>query len=194
MESQNQQVENLSREFSRVLNEWLTPVQMAEVIATNEENEGDGTCATHDYCDANEAMAEAFEKVVGRPSTMVEDVENNPELEARQDADTKLWNEAWDLAKYHKFYLSESELLLNEKFERQLSGGANWSVPTWKIPGTSPDGFDMYICDSNEDESEWDLIDRDWADERDEAIVTIFSSANLQEVLAYVAKLKVASK
>lgn len=50
-------------------------------------------CASHDFCDANLPMAEAFKKVVGRESN------------ADSFADAALWNASWDLAK--RLYLTD---------------------------------------------------------------------------------------
>lgn len=46
-----------------------------------------GVCASHDYCDANEVMAEAFATIVGR------------ELDVQSADDCHTINEAWDRAR-----------------------------------------------------------------------------------------------
>lgn len=51
----------------------------------------DGSCATHDYRDANMVMAEAFEAAMGRPAAVEE------------SADADLWNAAWNAARVHGF-------------------------------------------------------------------------------------------
>ena len=51
-------------------------------------------CVSHDVCDANEPMAEAFLTVMGR------------EIDLQSDADCTVWNAAWDEAKAAKFYLT----------------------------------------------------------------------------------------
>ncbi len=48
-----------------------------------------GTCASHNYCDANMPMAKAFETVTGRDISA---------RDAIADADAALWNRAWALA------------------------------------------------------------------------------------------------
>ncbi len=85
----------LGIEFSRVLKEWLTADEMREVIRAN-NNSSDGPfspwCASHDYCDANEAMLEAFENYFGR----------EPELNGD---DGYTIDEAWFIAKAADFFM-----------------------------------------------------------------------------------------
>lgn len=80
-------VEKLSDSFRKVIQEHLLPDEIAKV---NEENmfARDGICATHDYCDANIKMHEAFVQAFGREPG---------------DADMKLWGDAWSLAKDRGF-------------------------------------------------------------------------------------------
>lgn len=84
--------------FSRVLHEWLTPLQMAKVITRNAAA-NDSSCATHDFCDANMAMDEAFKRVLGRGCLLIEESASDED----KQADTDLWNEAWTIAKEAKF-------------------------------------------------------------------------------------------
>ena len=51
-------------------------------------------CASHDYCDANQSMLDAFEKVMGR--------------EYNYEQDTDLVNDAWTLSKISNFYVKKS--------------------------------------------------------------------------------------
>lgn len=44
-------------------------------------------CASHDFCDANMAMDQAFQELLNREPDM------------QSDADCALWNEAWQIAK-----------------------------------------------------------------------------------------------
>lgn len=55
----------LANAFSGVLNEWI-PDKLFEVNLRNKEASYAGCCATHDFCDSNMAMAEAFQKVMKR--------------------------------------------------------------------------------------------------------------------------------
>jgi len=91
-------VRRLSDAFTGVLREWLTEDQFAEMRSKNVAYvvEDASVCASHDYCDANMAMAEAFEKVVGREMALGEET---PEAASAQEIDLKLVNAAWDDAK-----------------------------------------------------------------------------------------------
>lgn len=86
----------LSRKFSSILMEWIGKETMEDVVRVNTER-GDNTCASHDHCDANMAMLEAFETMFGRTN----DLQN--------DDDTDLWNVSWDIAKKNGFYINEGK-------------------------------------------------------------------------------------
>ena len=49
----------LADEYSRIIRDWLRPQELAEVLRRNKNLEP-GACATHDFCDANVAMEDAF--------------------------------------------------------------------------------------------------------------------------------------
>lgn len=49
--------------FADILRLSMTPEQFAEMQRRNRANADAGTCASHEFCDANEAMDEAFERV-----------------------------------------------------------------------------------------------------------------------------------
>jgi hypothetical protein len=87
----------LSKAFSRVLRDWLTVEQMVAVVQRNRAQDNPNVCHSHDFCDANMAMDEAFTKVVGRECEG-EDPETGEEPE-----DFELWNAAWSLAKRNEF-------------------------------------------------------------------------------------------
>lgn len=74
--------------FVDKIREWLSEEERAEVVRRNRlpEYRAIGACATHDFCDANEAMAPAFAEVTGH------------EIDAESQADADLWGAAWDLA------------------------------------------------------------------------------------------------
>lgn len=90
----------LGEAFVGVLREWLTPDEMARVREQNaadaEAGVGGLTCHSHDFCDANEAMLVAFQRVFGREMALGEDT---PEMAAAQEADMALANAAWGYAK-----------------------------------------------------------------------------------------------
>lgn len=86
----------VASEFIAVVRERLTPHEVAVAMA---RNQGDvlkgqpGACHTHDFMDANEAMAEGLVRA---------GVVSSGEL-AAHEAYTELWNEAWALARELKF-------------------------------------------------------------------------------------------
>lgn len=78
--------------FRRAIAEDLGTDIAAEIDERNATPEyADGCCATHDFCDANMVMAEAFEAVTGR----------GPDVSSAED--TNLWNAAWDIARTQGF-------------------------------------------------------------------------------------------
>ena len=80
----------IARAFDAKLRADIGAESYAEVIQRNRTPEYVCTCASHDYCDANEIMDAAFLIVMGR-STIPDDEEA---FISQEDAD--LWNRAWD--------------------------------------------------------------------------------------------------
>jgi hypothetical protein len=94
--TRDQQVTAIAEAFAEVMRQWLTPAEFAEMKVLNETPAyADGSCASHNYCDANMAMDAAYSGVTGR-SVM-------------HDAETggALWSDAWVLAR--KLYLGHSQ-------------------------------------------------------------------------------------
>lgn len=88
----------LADAFAAVLAEWLTPGEFAEMRRRNATSPyGDLCCASHDFCDANMAMWEAWEKTAGVPPSFTD--EAAPE---RIEAEMAVWNAAWKIAKAAK--------------------------------------------------------------------------------------------
>lgn len=81
----------LAAEFSRLLREALTAKQMALVVKRNLTN-WPTVCASHDFCDANMVMGDAFERLMGRELSL-------PLTTRKGQRDAELWNKAWDIAK-----------------------------------------------------------------------------------------------
>ena len=79
----DEKVVKLAARFKAILTEWLSEEERAEVVRLNNDPAWHGCCATHDFCDANEAMAEAFRRE-GMGSNFPDDDD---------------WNTAWDLFK-----------------------------------------------------------------------------------------------
>lgn len=81
----------LADRFAAILRQWLTPAEFAEMVARNRATDKRaGVCHSHDFCDANMAMDQAWREVVGT------------EIDADDEAQATLWNEAWDLAHSRK--------------------------------------------------------------------------------------------
>lgn len=76
----------LADHFTGVLRNWLTPEQWVEVVSRNADEESPNVCHSHDFCDANMAMAEAWENAFGF----------DPDV-ADEEVATR-WGEAWNLA------------------------------------------------------------------------------------------------
>lgn len=76
--------EAIAAKFSAILREWIGEEKVAEVVRRNAAEPHPSICHTHDFCDANMAMAEAWERLTGRRP---------------QDCPERLWDAAWDIAK-----------------------------------------------------------------------------------------------
>ena len=87
--------EKLAREFCRVVRREI-PQHMSEISERNRQYRkdfpGKHVCATHDFCDANELMNEAWETVVDRGM-----------IPCRRE-DAELWGNAWDTASNAGFW------------------------------------------------------------------------------------------
>lgn len=83
-------IEALAQAFSEEVRGELSAAELADVNTANSSDEN-GPCATHDYCDANMLMAEAFTRIMGREFDY-------------SDADAEIWNAAWAMAKHERFY------------------------------------------------------------------------------------------
>ena len=91
MQNENLNPETLAKAFSAVLAEWLTPEQRLEVVSLNKGASNPHICYSHDYCDANQAMIDALER-------------SGAEFDCENDAQGKLIDEAWDIAKANQFW------------------------------------------------------------------------------------------
>ena len=88
-----QQIAAVAEEFARVLGDWLSPEQFAEMTRLNKTEEyTHNICASHNFCDANMAMDEAMKKVLGREPNIGGDNEDSED-------DIDLWNAAWNEAR-----------------------------------------------------------------------------------------------
>lgn len=80
--------------FGQEVQEALTYRQFGEVVSLNKTESNAGVCHTHDYTDANMLMHAAFTATFGRDCLDGE----------MTQADTNLWNEAWNIAKAAEFF------------------------------------------------------------------------------------------
>lgn len=95
----------LARELARTIRRWLTADELAEAVRRNATPEyaDHNMCATHDFCDANMALDEAYRTTTGRQ--LVDDMQE-ADGEAAADQDAKWWdyiNGAADLARLAGF-------------------------------------------------------------------------------------------
>lgn len=98
----------LAAEFCKVLREWLSAEEMAEVVKRNQAEEDKNICASHDFCDANEAMDEAFKRLTGASACETRTDTNEGDCKQAScmtDETLDLWNGAWSLAKQAEFKL-----------------------------------------------------------------------------------------
>jgi hypothetical protein len=93
--SREEQIALIAERFATVLLDWLTPDEIVEMRRRNREDPSysSGACASHDFCDANMAMMEAFESVVGHNM-----VPSDPNGEISEE-DCRLWGDAWEMAR-----------------------------------------------------------------------------------------------
>lgn len=91
----NDQIPALAKAFAAILKEWASPEEWTTMRRANAAETDPTICASHDFCDANEAMAEAFTKL-GLTAPGDEGCEDgSPAFEET----CGLWNAAWALAK-----------------------------------------------------------------------------------------------
>lgn len=90
----------VAHEFAKVIAAWLDPEEVFEIERKNAAT-NDGSCHSHDYCDANLAMISAFEQILGREPMMSE--ENEAE-QAQHEADYGLMSAAWNTARAHHLF------------------------------------------------------------------------------------------
>lgn len=78
----------LANAFSAIIRKWLTVSELSSVIQQNATTyAGTGVCASHDYCDPNQAMIDALESF---------GIEWDNEM-------CDLVNAAWEIARQHEF-------------------------------------------------------------------------------------------
>ena len=90
----------LADTFRRVMLSWFEdePEKLVEMDRLNRDEYGPNVCASHDFCDANMAMVEAFEQ-----RNLPKPYDFEEKTEAEQEASCLIWNEAWEIAKTRGF-------------------------------------------------------------------------------------------
>ena len=86
-----------ARTFAARLLAEIGPANLQEVIRRNALPAYRGCCASHDFCDANMPMMDAFEGTTGRP--LLGEV-------GMADGDCDLFNSSWEMAKANAFFAS----------------------------------------------------------------------------------------
>lgn len=85
----------IARQFSEGIQQALTVGEFRRMIDANKAEANEGVCHTHDYCDANDIMHVSF----------IQEAGYDPLGETgMNEADTALWNAAWDIAKAAGFF------------------------------------------------------------------------------------------
>ncbi len=93
--------DKLATAFVKTLTEWLTAKELTKVRIDNARfrERGDAlVCASHDVCDANMAMLEAFRATFDRAPYCADDVDAGTCTDAEVETECALWCEAWALA------------------------------------------------------------------------------------------------
>lgn len=101
------QIESQAKAFSKVLQEWLGD-DMQTVIDLNSNEDNPNICHSGDYCDSNMAMLAAWVEVTGK---------TDDDYDIQDDANIKVWNAVWDLAKAEKFYPASEIIPMNEFYQ-----------------------------------------------------------------------------
>lgn len=78
--------EALAERFVAILRDWMDADEWAEMCERNAAETQPGICHSHDFCDADMAMWEAWNEL--SPHT----------LEVQEENHTALWKQAWDIA------------------------------------------------------------------------------------------------
>lgn len=90
------QVQQIANEFTRILKNWLTSQEWAQLVAQDKVSEYSNA---NEYCDANQAMIDAFASVLGREMHFASDVDDGVATLAEVDADHDLIEAVWVVAK-----------------------------------------------------------------------------------------------
>lgn len=97
-------VETLAREFAKVLLEDIgaPSLRMASLLNLREPDKD--VCHTHDFCDSNQSMIDAYARLTGIPAA---------EVDVCTDPFVTVANAAWSLAKSKVFFLDTFGMVPN---------------------------------------------------------------------------------
>lgn len=84
----------LAQRFSELLKRAIGQ-NITDVISRNVMEENRDVCHSHDFCDANEVMLQAWKDCGHDP--------NDITGETQSDEARRLWQDAWDIAKEYDF-------------------------------------------------------------------------------------------
>jgi hypothetical protein len=84
-------VDRIAATFTAKLVDELGDTRMETVVQRNLTEESPNVCHSHDFCDANVVMADAFSEETGH------------DVDFEDGGHIDLWNEAWELARGRRF-------------------------------------------------------------------------------------------
>ena len=88
--------QRIATEFARILRGWMTREEWAQMVAHDQAAD---FSTANDYCDANQALIDAFSAIVGREPWFASDVESGFATDAQVDADFDTLEQVWRLAR-----------------------------------------------------------------------------------------------
>lgn len=96
--------ERIACVFTYLLEKEIGDDNMTNVVRLNRLMEDKTSCASHDFCDANMVMLQAFQEVdTPAPNELTDGFEEHEEA-------CELWNAAWDFAAKHLFAIYDRPL------------------------------------------------------------------------------------
>jgi hypothetical protein len=116
-------VERVAERFVALLREQMTPAQFAEVVRRNASESDPHVCHSHDFTDANMAMADAIDAVVG----------------VGFDDNGELWHAAWAVAKQTALGANANDARVLALLTAADGAILNWQIgdanddPTWDV-------------------------------------------------------------
>lgn len=110
----------VARAFCKELRAYLTPSLIGKVVARNKREENKSICHSHDFCDANQIMLNAFQRC-----RLI-----NPASErAQNESDANsLWNDAWTIARKAEFNADKCAVVALPLWVSEF--GLEWKAPT----------------------------------------------------------------